>query len=238
MTQIKVVYHVTDLLGWEIITNEQMFLLETSGLMDNAEIYMNLHYNEESFNDLKIAYNDRPNIHWIFRNDVVPDDREVPSAILMKELADSNNDECYMLYLHQKGITHQNVHNWHGRQEAETKYWRWLMQYWSIERWQDCIAKLQEGYDRVGCLYSESIPWAPSLGGTIGWTTASFLRKCNKFQLPSKLNFVSQIHPSSKVHWDVEQWWGANGAHHYSFYQDSLNRDFYNFRCKPALYRR
>jgi hypothetical protein len=237
MTNIAVIYHVTDLMGWEIITNEQMFLLESSGLMDNAHIYMNLHYNEDSFYDLKMAYNDRPNIHWVFRHDVVPKDKEVPSAILMKDIADNTSEEIYMLYLHQKGISYLNTQNWHGRPEAETKYWRWLMQYWSIERWQDCIVKLQQGYDRVGCVYCDNWGPYPFLGGTIGWTKASFLRTCTKFRLPSEVGFRSQLHPDFTCHHDTEFWWGANQAKHYSFHQLPENTDLYNFRYKPSLYR-
>jgi len=223
---LKVFYHVIDRSGWNDITQEQLEKMFQSGLLDNCELYMNCHYVESSFDQLRQQYN-RPNIHWIFRG-AAKEEFEHPTAILMQETALSTDKEFYALYIHQKGITHLGT-----AAETTTKHWRWLMDYWNVERWQDCVAKLNEGYDAVGCLWLPK-PF-PHFSGNVHWTKASFLRRCNQLKLPSKVGFEKQTAQPYHYRHDIETWYGFNGVNGYSLYNDSI--DHYWQECPPEIYR-
>ena len=228
---IKVFYHVTDLPGWEAITQEQLGKLQSSGLLECCELHVNLNYNESSFDQLKKQW-PQPNIQWHFSPNL-KEDFEHPTAILMKSIADSTEEEFYALYMHQKGITYLGTDR-----ELNVKHWRWLLDYWCIERWQDCVAKLAEGYDTAGANYhAKNGRLGAHFSGTESWVTASFLRKCNPLVLPSTINFEKQI-PRNRLscRYDIEAWFGYNNARAACLYHSGYG-DHYSQPYPPELYR-
>lgn len=244
MVPLKIFYHLTDLPGWDIIAQEQFNKLHSSDLLYLAEIYVNLHYTESSFDGIKKVFENYKNVKFVFNNSL-REDFEHPTFILMQDVAENSNEEFYGLYMHQKGITYLDKppHNLY------TTHWRWLLDYWNIERWKDCVKKLDEGYDAVGALYfKHGIHQMPLFAGCTRWTKASFLRKSPKLLLPSKNNFIRQTpkawpndnNPQS-YRYDLEMWPGYCGAKMYSLYDDP-NQDGYHkpyppewYRGKPAL---
>jgi hypothetical protein len=232
--KIKIFYHVVDLPGWQDITNEQLEKLQSSGLLDQCELHMNLNYNEDSFNLLKAQLSNKNNIVWHFKNNL-KEDYEHPTAILMKEYADSSQDEFYALYMHQKGITYIGT-----SYETNVKHWRWLLDYWCIERWEDCIEKLNQGYDTTGINYMERHKGlGPHFSGTQSWVTSKFLQKCSPLVLPSTIGFAPQVARKMKGNvwrYDVEAWFGNNGASAACLYHSGL-RDHYHQEWPPELYR-
>jgi hypothetical protein len=225
--KLKVFYHVVDLPGWKSIVDEQLGKMRDSGLLDNCDLYMSLHYNESSFDQLKTEYSNYKNIHWIFR-DAAKEEYEYPTAMLMQETAIATREEFYALYLHLKGITFLNTPN-----ETTTKHWRWLMDYWNIEKWRDCVAKLDEGYETVGCL---QLPQPiQHFSGNVHWARASFIRRCSRLKMPSTVGFIKQVDQPYNYRHDVETWYGFNKAKSYSFYNDPL--DHYWQECPPEVYR-
>ena len=230
---IKVFYHVIDLPGWYDITREQLTKLAASGLLENCELHINLNYNEQSFDQLKAEW-PQANIHWHFKENV-KEDYEHPTAILMKEHADATDQEFYILYMHQKGITYVGKEN-----EEPVAQWRWLMDYWCIERWQDCVAALDHGYDTAGVNYVERHKGlGPHYSGTQSWVKASFLRTCRPLVLPSTIDYRAQIAKKMKGdvwRYDIEAWFGHSHAHAYCIYHSGL-RDHYIVQHPPELYR-
>lgn len=79
-----------------------------------------------------------------------------------------DNPGDYVLYFHMKGITKQN--------EA-TEDWRKYMEYFAIERWKDCIAKLDEGYDCCGVMLNSQTPigYWPHFSGNFWWATTDYI---------------------------------------------------------------
>lgn len=229
MIKIKVFYHLVDLPNWEPIAREQFAKLQSSGLLDAAEVYVNLHYNLDSFENLFQDYQHYPNIKWL-HTPCNPLEKEIPTAILMKKVADECGYDFYALYLHAKGITHVGT-----AKETPTRDWRWLMDYWNIERWIDCVTKLIEGYDVVGCNFKGQ-PWR-HFSGTTSWVTSDFLKKCNRLQLPSAVGFQRQTNNTHGYPWDIEAWWGHNSANFYSMHNSTENLNHYETEYPPHLYR-
>jgi hypothetical protein len=82
---------------------------------------------------------------------------------------------AYICYAHTKGAADLDPSGpeWNSR-------WRQSMAYHVIQRWQGCVAALDQGADAVGChwLMPEEYPGvliSPHFGGTFWWVTASFL---------------------------------------------------------------
>lgn len=187
MTKLNVVYQCCDLPGSRDLSIEQMKRLIDSGLVDNAQVHLSLNGNLVNFLDLVQFVEPYSNIrinHTSDRADLM----EYPALMLVKDIADAAVEEEYILYFHLKGITklnHQGIHDW-----------RRYMEYWHIDRYRDCIAKLDEGYDTCGTNYIRGTfvgadlkvhDW-PHYSGGFWWARTSYIKKLDR--LPHPDNYV------------------------------------------------
>lgn len=187
MTQLKVVYQCCDLPGSRELSIEQIRRLIDSGLHKNATVFLSLNGDLTKFLDLVKLVEPYPNFricHTSDRSNLM----EYPALMLVKDLADAALEEEYILYFHIKGITklhHRGIHDW-----------RRYMEYWHIDRWQDCIAKLDEGHDTCGTNYihgefigaDHKVHDWPHYSGGFWWARTSYIKKLNK--LPHPDNYV------------------------------------------------
>jgi hypothetical protein len=225
---LKIFYHVVDLPFFTFLVHEQFTEMRYSGLLDIAEVYVCCNYNEANYRSLQNEYKNYTNIHWIFQQNV-SHDFEIPTLNFMKDMADNSEEEFFALYLHLKGIMHLG-----GPLQVPTTHWRWLMNYFNITKWKDCVAKLEEGYDAVGCLINPDVP-PKHFSGNFHWARSSFIKKCNKFLLPHTIGFAPQIPHGKHYRFDAEAWYGYNNANMYSLY--NVWQDYYTQECPPYLYR-
>jgi hypothetical protein len=226
--KLKIFYQVTNLPGWEVLVTERIDKLTSSGLLDNAELYVYLHYDPESYNDL-IKSKSHPNIHWV-HCDATKEEYEHPTAILMQTHAVDADEPFYALYLHQKGITAVGTDT-----EQKMAHWRWLMDYWCIENWESCIYQLDNGYNIVGCnlLYDPVVHFS----GNQYWAKSEFIASWPKIQLPSTVRFYPQIiSPMNFYRYDIEFWYGRqSNLNPYSLFDSNV--DHYQQEFPPELYR-
>lgn len=184
---IFVFYHLSDLYDYEEITTEQIDKLERSGLLDAAEkVFMNQHYNEQSFSSFKNRLKSYKNIEWIVGSSV-KEDYEHSTAVLYQDVARTENKEFHALYMHQKGLTHK-----HKPSYAAVTAWRHLLDYWNVEQWQLCNRQLDSGADTTGCLFTTN-EGMPHYSGTSRWMKSSAIRRMPQLKLPSSVNFVRQL---------------------------------------------
>ena len=66
---------------------------------------------------------------------------EFPTLQMLDQFA-VNNPDYYILYLMDKGVSKPTCH--------QAGDWRRCMLYWNVQRWEECVAKLDEGFDAVG----------------------------------------------------------------------------------------
>lgn len=95
---------------------------------------------------------------------------EFPTLNMLREFA-STNDDYYILYLHTKGVT---------QPARSVDDWRACMLYWTVERWRECLAKLEAGFDAVGPNYMQAP--VPHFQGNFWWTKAHFVRRLGRVQ--------------------------------------------------------
>jgi hypothetical protein len=141
---------------------------------------------------------------------------EWPGLDFLKKFCDQQEQEHHVLYWHLKGVSqlqHQGLHDW-----------RKYLEYWTIDRWQDNVAKLDEGYDTSGTNWISE----PFLGidrvprnwnhysGNFWWARSSYIK--NLKALPHPDSYVtgstSELtgYPINSNNWyrfDHEAWIGS-----------------------------
>ncbi len=88
---------------------------------------------------------------------------EFPTIDLLHEHAKAN--DSFVLYIHTKGVT---------KDFPCIDDWRACMLYWMVERWRECVAKLQAGRDVVG--YTRCERPLPHFQGNFWWARSSYIR--------------------------------------------------------------
>jgi hypothetical protein len=249
--KLKVFYHVVDLPNWQVVADEQLSKIKNSGLLDICELNINLHYNENSFTELKQQWA-HPNIVWHFNG---RDHREMEHStfILMQQTALNSNEDFYCLYLHMKGVTHMDK-PW-GK---NTTAWRRYLEFFNIVNWRACVDKLNQGWDTCGTelqlwYWGDPVYWGTAeqkrydnryyYTGNICWYNSKFLKAGRPIlRYPSEVDFKAQLpgpyqHEQEHYRNDVEFWAGNNGMRAYNFMHSGKNlyhevveeRDYINF---------
>lgn len=172
--ELTVFWHCYLINNWYEIMEEQMKLIIESGLYEKLKPY-SIHlcyYGDEEqsvkMNDF-ISKHDPENkviIHYIDKNFY-----EYPTLQRLHEFAYEN--DSYILYLHLKGVWSYTDTS---KNSEAIRSWRKCLEYFNIEKWSDCVDKLNEGYEVVGALYNYNEK-EPLFSGNIWWTTSDYVRK-------------------------------------------------------------
>jgi len=222
---IKIFNHVTDLQNDTSIALEQVKLFESTGLLDAAdEVNMMLHYHESSFDWLKERWKNRTNVKYHFFNMDYQPYYEYTTALYTQEQCHASEEEFYLLYLHSKGNftrTQGNVN------------WRNYMQYWDIERWEDCVAKLDEGYELVGGGFLNNPPF-PYFAGNFFWARSSYIKRCQKLIDPKENDFAPQMDKQPHLRYDIECWHGSGNPKWFDLHPGEHERWY----LPPETYRK
>lgn len=211
MKSLKVVYQCCDLPGSQKQSIEQISRLLKSDLVDNATIFLSLNGDLTKFLDLVKLVEGRDNIRIVHSSDR-SDLMEWPTLSLVKSLCDNATESEYILYFHLKGITHLRNHGIHD--------WRKYMEYWHIDRWRDCIAKLDEGFETVGTNYIDKsflgidkkpCLW-PHYSGGFWWANSDYVKRLNHLPHPddyvmgSKSMYTGYTIDKNTYRFDHEAW--------------------------------
>lgn len=230
--KLRVYFHSVDnCTGWKDIFCEKVDKILSSSLINNCELHINCHYDYSSYNSLKEKYT-RENIIW-HNSTASPQEYEHPTYILMQQHAMHSIHDYYALYIHSKGLTHIGKPT-----ELKSTYWRWYMDYFNIERWQDCVRILDTGhYDTCGVQRASRLDNLPTFyEGNQCWYTSKFLRRAKPLKLPSEVGFVAQYDiPHTMYRSDVELWAWQNNDRWYSFHHSKSN--LYCDEYPPEMYK-
>lgn len=192
--KIACFYHVYQTGNWGSLVNEQLNLLKSSGLCDaSAMVYVGVNGDEEfPFYDEKLT---------IVRN-LSPELEEAPTLESLRKFCEFNSG-WNVLYFHTKGVT---------KQTPETTDWRKIMEYYCIERWEDCLKNLQV-HDTVGCLYMDEcyLGFYPHYSGNFWWAKSDYIRTLNHGYLKNGIRN------------NREFWIGTGNGSMFSFLNTGLN---------------
>ncbi len=221
---VNLYYHVCLLNNGLSIVQEQLYLLHMSGLLSKCKslnigvLYENLH--DYLALTKIISYYDldnKVNILFCKHND---GSWEQDTAIEFKKYADQCDEVEYVLYFHNKGTTHHNKPT-----EISTRYWRHYLEYFNILKWEDCVSKLNEGYDSCGTQWLPGF-YSNHYSGTFFWMTTSLIKQID----------VSYFSNSSQFgRFCIEALPGA--VEHKAFSFHTINENLYDTIIKPEKYR-
>ena len=221
--KLKIFYYVAALPTYKDIVVERFRKLKTSRLLENSEIYLITHAN----NDMRFIEKS-PNVEFVYLNASLQE-AEIPALMFMQNQCETAEQPFYCLYIHQKGISFAGTDK-----QTRVKHWRWLMDYFLIERWRDCIDKLGEGFNIVGCNFTEEP--VPHFSGNQYWARSDLITTWPKFTLPSQNNFKSQLSiPNVFYRYDAEFWYGKCPIKPYSMFNSYV--DHYHTEFPPELYK-
>lgn len=213
-----------DVLRGPEILKEQVELLETTGLVDSAkEVNIIMQFNENSFKWLRDKWKDRNNIVYHNYGDAYKEWYEATTMQTIQKDVHSTENDFYVLCMTAKGMSHtsESHHNW-----------RKYMQYFTVEKWKECVEKLNEGYELVGSPWLDNPPY-PFMAGTFFWAKASYLRRCKKLLSPEEANFKPQFEGQPHHRFDLECWPGSGNPKAYDMNPGEVNRWY----APPSLYR-
>ena len=172
---------------WIWWVDEQMSLLKKVGLADKATVNMCITmplglYNSKtghSYDSMVTGYiKDRyPFVNIIDMRQVNEQPNVYEGQTLEKMYEHCQNDDGYVFYFHNKGMMSYTTHI-----PGAIKDWRHYMQYYNLEKWEDCIAKLDEGYDCCGVDWVERHDIkldfvVQHYAGNFWWAKCEYIRK-------------------------------------------------------------
>jgi hypothetical protein len=131
---------------------------------------------------------------------------EFPTIDMLREF--SFNNDYYVLYLHTKGVTQpiQSVDDW-----------RACMLYWIVERWRECVEKLDEGRDAVGINHMASP--VRHFQGNFWWAKTQLIRNLGRVQDVQ----YKPTHTNQTERHKAEFWLLGKGANAYEPYHHRID---------------
>jgi len=213
--RIEIFSHLVDIGCGKDITKEQTELLENTGLLDAADaVNLFTHYDADNYIWLEDRWKDKQNVNFFHYDRKYQPWYEATSVHFLQEYCHNTNDEFYVCFMTHKGASHGPG----GHQN-----WRKYMQYWNIEKWKECVEKLDEGYDTCGAAYLNNPPY-PFYAGNFFWAKASYLRKCKRLKTPEENNFKPQFEGQPHHRFDLECWHGSGNPKWYDMHPGEDNR--------------
>lgn len=227
MSGINVFYHVWQGEGWEILFQQQIMSLYTSGLYDASD-------------GVYICVNGRFRLPFdLSKFHVRYNQNQTNEADTLKELWDlcSLLPNQKVLYFHTKGLSYNNSL---GRRNVDG--WRHYLEYYNIHRWKDCIEKLKT-YDVVGTEwdskpnlyigYKNQVLALKNAGiyvGNFWWSNSEYIKTLDpnylyKYNAPQViegfpehiLENLTEDDKKQLLRFNSELWIGSNNPKHFSF---------------------
>ena len=127
------------------------------------------------------------------------------------------NPKDYILFFHSKGVSHFDF---------PTDDWRKYMEYFTVERWQDCVDKLNEGYDACGVMWNSKTVYGdfPHFSGAFWWAKCSYI------------NTLDHVYLTMNWKYGREMWIGTNkNAKVFEFHNSRMN-DMEKFHVGQSHY--
>jgi hypothetical protein len=217
MTDIVVFYNVCDLPGGRDLMLKQMIRFCQSELATKAKtVFVMMNGQLTNFLDLARLLENNSNVRMV-HVDTATKNYEYAGLKFLKEYCDQLEEEQYIMYWHLKGVSHLN--------NIGVQNWREYMEYWNIDRYQDCIEELDNEFDTVGTNWIDE----PFLGvdrvvrnwkhysGNFWWARSSYIKKLKPLKHPDEYTpgTVSEItgYAMDGIHnnwrFDHEGWIGS-----------------------------
>lgn len=215
MSKIKIYYHVTPQPYWTEFYQHKIELMKSVGLWDAAEkISICLHYEPGCVEEIKQYVGPEHKVEFIFNLDSVRPYGEQYTNLRLKDDCDNFSSNYYIFRLHNKGINHYNTVNWPANKIIAEE-----MDYNTINRWQDCVIRLEQGYDAVGVNWVRQ-PW-PHFKGNYWWAQSDYIKRISRLIPPHENGMKQQILGGGWTIHDAESWIGTGNPRAYDILRET-----------------
>jgi hypothetical protein len=182
---------------WELLLYEQLDCIEGSGLHRQCEVEICVSSNQENYKKLKknIKSYDFINSSWF--DTYIKDNKNHLEGTTLLKLYDECGSYDNVGYIHSKGITNLTKY---------TNKWRKVLEYAIIEKYQDNLNALKNGYDVSGIFWMKS---NFHFSGNFWWAESSYIKTLPRPLLSDwNLNSYNDNFWKSKYRYEV--WIGIN----------------------------
>lgn len=133
---------------------------------------------------------------------------EFPTLQALKEFSDHNTNYA-ILYLHTKGISYKF-------DKQSVKAWRKCMLHFLVDKHYECLYKIANGFDAVGCRFIKTP--MPHFQGNFWWTTSKHVKNlCNPREL--KMKMTGNFEERHKA----EMWLLSHDCNYYNIFDWKVN---------------
>jgi len=218
-SQIEIVYHIATINNWKDIVNEQLTKVEKSGLGDACD-HLTI-----SITGSHIAQMEKILNNYSFKNKVSYIKNldlscfEFPAIEKVIQIA-KEKPTAKILYFHTKGVTYHNQPN-----EKNITLWRKYMDYFNLEKWDDCILALED-HDACGVEWTESACGVYMFAGNFWWGRADYINTCILYKR-SRYDCEIFIGTGDQPHVKIFHLSGENPKLKHHTYQK--NSEFFHF---------
>jgi hypothetical protein len=171
--RIEVIYHIGMLNNWEEVVEEQLEKLERSGLGEAADhITVTAVGPRSYFAKLGKLFKSFPKKVTLIHAGRDLALYEFPGIEQVIRIGETWPD-AKILYMHNKGVTHFGKAT-----EESASLWRRYMEYFTIERWKDCVEAL-DAYDICGVEWFWNEKFPPHFRGNFWWARGEYVQRCH-----------------------------------------------------------
>ncbi len=170
---MRLFYHICTLPGYQKILQEQLDLINKSGLYNQlSKIHITIIGKYKS-KTLKIIeqYDKKKKVYLEYHSNSY-DDFEFPTLEAIHQFSLACKKDTKILYLHTKGVSFSK-----DRQMKNMKYaWREFMQEFLVNNFKNSIKALDAGLDTIG-VYQDFHPTGYHYSGNFWWSKSSYIRR-------------------------------------------------------------
>jgi hypothetical protein len=216
MNKNIIYYHIFAITNWLEIVKEQIDLMVQYDLLKNSILRIGVLYTDPiKIEEVKDFFSNIKNVEFLFFKENT-NAAESETLGMLKDFSTTCENNFNIFYLHTKGVTQYG-----SVREYPVKKWRNMMEYFLIEKWQDCVQKLNEGYDCCGINYQNhaanikgELKLIKIYNGNFFWTKTDYVKRLDKSIL-------------YEHRYSSENWITSSKPNAYSFYDTPINIDLY-----------
>lgn len=208
-------WHIGALGDWRRIVDEQYAKLKDSGLYEASEtIVVGFIGGRSRLDELGAALPDDPKFEVFTTEDV--EDYEFPTLVRLWHEARRRERSFFCYYFHTKGVSRG--------EERQINAWRRYMEYFTLERWEDCVLVLAD-HDTCGVELKDD---GHHYSGNFWWATSDYVRT-----LPDADRFWRE-HRDDRLAAERYVCLARPRAHCFH----NLAENLYDYEILPQVYRR
>lgn len=189
-SKVYVYYHVAQMGDWRDVVNQQLDLLQSSGLYDFMDQGYVTILGPDKFPDF------RGKFALVHHSENLAE-AELPTLDDLHKRA--QREDFSVLYMHTKGVSWREQ----GKSHEAMMAWRKYMEYFCIVQWPECLAWLGTQHDAVGVQWTNRSERNGHFSGNFWWTTSRYIRTL------SNIHDVT-VHPGDPDRMKAEMWLGSN----------------------------